>query len=278
MSSSEGELLTALLNEFLQSTMLLARSAGQAIMRVYETADPSVHRKSDGSLLTEADLASHEIITNGLRSLKPGYPVLSEESAEVPRNERATWRRFWLVDPLDGTKEFVCRNGEFTVNIALIDGDEPILGIVFAPAMNTMYFAARGIGAFKDDGERRVELHARRPSGEKKRLIVSRSHSETIDQWKKRFGDCEIVPIGSSIKFCLIAEGAADLYPRFGPTMEWDTAAAQCIVEVAGGSVIDAEGSRLRYNKPDLRNPSFTVKTSTAGAVLPPLHEIARPN
>jgi 3'(2'), 5'-bisphosphate nucleotidase len=238
----------------------LAREAGHAILRVYEEIDPVVELKADKSPLTHADLASHHIILNGLARLSPDWPVLSEESAEAPFEQRRSWPYFWMVDPLDGTKEFLSRSGEFTVNIALIEGNAPILGVVFAPALDRMYFAARSMGAYTADGEAVTQIRTQPAMDGTVRAMVSRSHRGQDENLERFTGDaekCEFIAMGSSLKFCLIAEGGADVYPRLGPTMEWDTAAAQCILEQAGGRVTDLAGNVLRYNKPALTNPSF---------------------
>lgn len=197
-----------------------------------------------------------------LQVLTPHLPILSEESRETLYRERSNWPLFWLVDPLDGTKEFIKRNGEFTVNIALIQGHEPVLGVVHAPALDTTYSAAKGYGAFKGDGlADPSRITTSDPDG-KVRVVVSRSHAgpETenfLERLRERI-ELEFVSIGSSLKLCLIAEGRAHLYPRLGPTMEWDTAAAHCVVESAGGFVKEkGSGKPLRYNKRELRNPHF---------------------
>jgi 3'(2'), 5'-bisphosphate nucleotidase len=236
----------------------LSRRAGNAIMEIYEGPAFQVTHKDDKSPLTAADLASHRAIVAGLQKLTPEWPVLSEESEYTPYETRRDWDTFWLVDPLDGTKEFLKRNGEFTVNIALIEGDTPILGVVYAPASGKMYFAARGVGAFKQENGETIPIRVQRGPGGATRVIVSRSHSsDETELYTRQYGQCEFVPMGSSLKFCLVAEGIADVYPRSGPTMEWDTAAAHCILALAGGSVTSADGQRLVYNKPNLLNPGF---------------------
>jgi 3'(2'), 5'-bisphosphate nucleotidase len=249
--------LTALLPRI----VALAEQAGAAIMAFYQQTDPGVTYKEDDSPLTQADLASHQLLVMGLQALVPELPVLSEESQTVPPEQRRAWPRYWLVDPLDGTKEFIKRRDEFTVNIALIDGDAPVLGVVSAPALKVLYFAARGGGAWKRPAGRPPEpIRAGdyRVGGLK--MVVSRLHGggET-DELVGKLKPVECVSIGSSLKLCLVAEGRAHLYPRLGPTMEWDIAAAQCVVEEAGGTVTDLSGQRLRYNKPSLENPSFIV-------------------
>jgi len=223
----------------LPHVVALARDAGDAILRVYSEVDPAIEYKRDNSPLTQADMASHHLIVERLTHLTPEWPVLSEESKEISYAERSRWRTFWLVDPLDGTKEFLRRNGEFTVNIALMHSNAPILGVVYAPAMNVMYYAAKGVGAFKvtRQGSSPVAIRTGPSANGYLRVVVSRSHGsgeENLERFTGGTLPCEFVPMGSSLKFCLVAEGAADLYPRTGPTMEWDTAAAQCIVEQAG--------------------------------------------
>lgn len=245
----------------------IARRAGEAILAIYEGSF-NVELKGDSSPLTCADRASHEVIMKELLRLFPGIPVLSEEGREIPYAQRKEWLRFWLVDPLDGTKEFIKRNGEFTVNIALVDRDETVLGVVYVPARRTIYFGARGQGAFvQNDGEAPRRIVARKPDNNAGLVVVmSRSHpSPDLDDYLKGIKVAEALPVGSSLKFCVVAEGLADLYPRLGPTMEWDTAAAQAVVEAAGGRVRSLDGTALRYNKENLLNPYFIVE----GAALP---------
>ena len=232
----------------------LAREAGHNVLAIYQDQNPQVDYKQDHSPVTQADVVSHQILTRGLTDLEPHWPVVSEESAEIPFEERRGWRHFWMIDPLDGTREFLDRTGEFTVNIALIEDDHPVLGVIYAPVMDTLYFATRGAGSYRVNGT--VTTPSRVAPARRKRLVVSRRHASTQDT--SNSGECLVM--GSSLKFCLIAEGAADVYPRSGPTMEWDTAAAQCILEEAGGSVTDLAGNRIRYNKPSLRNPGFVAK------------------
>jgi 3'(2'), 5'-bisphosphate nucleotidase len=241
----------------------LAREAGEEILKVYEETDPAVAFKADNSPLTHADLASHRVILNGLARLSPEWPALSEESAEVPFERRKSWRHFWMVDPLDGTKEFLNRSGEFTVNIALMEANAPILGVVFAPVLKRIYFAAKNVGAYKADGELVTRIRTQPVVNGTVRTLVSRSHrgqDEDLERFAAGGKNCEFIVLGSSLKFCLIAEGAGDIYPRLGPTMEWDTAAAQCILEEAGGLMTDLEGNPMKYNKPELLNPGFLAK------------------
>ncbi len=237
----------------------VAVDAGQRILQIYET-DFSVAKKSDHSPLTEADLAAHHAIVAALPDLLDDVPVLSEESSQTPYEVRRQWSRYWLVDPLDGTREFVKRNGDFTVNIALIDENRPVLGVVHVPVSGKSYFAARGLGAHKRcPGGKPTAIRTR--TGRRDALIVagSRSHgNEQTQAFIQRLQPAEVRGIGSSLKFCLVAEGEADLYPRFGPTSEWDTAAAQCVLEEAGGLVTDLTSKPLEYNrKESLLNPFF---------------------
>lgn len=249
------------LNSLAEPVSTLARLAGDAILEVYANTF-EVSKKADSSPLTLADMRSHHIIVHGLRELTPDVPVLSEEASDIPFAQRQQWSRYWLVDPLDGTKEFVSRNGEFTVNIALIENHRAVLGIVFVPVQDTMYVGAEGEGAYKQIGSQaRSPIRAAAPAPTPLRIVGSRSHRDgTLDQHLPKLEPCEFVAVGSSLKFCLVAEGAADLYPRFGPTSEWDTAAAQAVVEAAGGAVVKFDGTALRYNtKAELLNPHFLV-------------------
>ncbi len=262
--------------DLLLEAIRLSLKAGEAILEVYGS-EFTVARKDDLSPLTQADKNSHEIIETGLSRLAPELPLLSEEGKQIPYRTRKPWYRFWMVDPLDGTKEFVKRNGEFTVNIALIEDGAPVLGVVYVPVQDVLYFAERGRGAYRLDGASRVlsrddagplELAAKLPAAGPDRpytVIGSRSHMtpETerfIEEKKALHPDLEIVSSGSSIKLCLVAEGRADVYPRFAPTMEWDTAAGHAIVACAGGRVDRyPEMTPLRYNKENLLNPWFVV-------------------
>ncbi|WP_455198991.1 3'(2'),5'-bisphosphate nucleotidase CysQ [Kaarinaea lacus] len=248
-------------NKVLDDVIDLAIEAGHEIMRVYDT-DFDVEQKSDNSPVTAADMAAHHAIVDGLAKLTPDIPVLSEESAKVPYEERAQWTQYWLVDPLDGTREFVKRNGEFTVNIALIENHESVLGVVYAPVTGALYYAARGTGAYKKTPDSVPErIQSRKKSDEKTIVAGSRSHrGDSLNQFLERIGEYEIFPMGSSLKSCLVAEGRADIYPRLGPTSEWDTAAAQCIVEEAGGRLVLTDMQDMRYNtKESLLNPHFLV-------------------
>ena len=222
--------------------------AGDAVMAVYDGAF-SVQHKDDNSPLTLADLESQRVILDGLTRLTPDIPVLSEESAQAPWAERRSWTRLWVVDPLDGTREFVKRNGEFTINIALVVNHEPVFGIVAAPALGLLYWGALGVGAFsRHRGATQTPIKIS-PTAVPLRVVGSRSHTSAATAvYLAQLRPHAMSGIGSSLKFCLIAEGKADLYPRFGPTSEWDTAAGQALLEAAGGHVTRLDGHRLRYN------------------------------
>ncbi len=251
----------------------ISRQAAMAIMDVYEGEDFGVEHKSDNSPLTKADLASHRKIVDGLKKLTPDWPILSEESAEIGWETRKNWQRYWLVDPLDGTKEFIKRNGEFTVNIALIENHRSILSVVLAPVLATVWFAAEAFGSrraqMKDlsahintlDQLGSKPIHTRKPTPENPVIVASRSHvNEALQAYLDKLPEHQRLACGSSLKFCRVAEGSADLYPRLGPTSEWDTAAAQCVVEQAGGQVLVAGGEPLAYNqKESILNPEFLV-------------------
>jgi 3'(2'), 5'-bisphosphate nucleotidase len=226
----------------------IVESAGEAIMKVYDGAF-AVERKDDNSPLTLADLESQRVIVEGLKAMTPDIPILSEESAAAPWAERQHWRELWIVDPLDGTREFVKRNGEFTINIALVVEHEPLLGIVTAPAQQLIFWGMAGGGAYtqaRGEDQRRIHTVApQRPL----RVVGSRSHlSPQTAEYLARLPAHVMTGVGSSLKFCLLAEGKAELYPRFGPTSEWDTAAGQAVLEAAGGHVTRLDGHRLRYN------------------------------
>ena len=249
------------LQQFIEPVVEMAIESGDAILEVYAT-DFDVQEKDDSSPLTQADMASNRQIEQGLRALTPNIPVLSEESALPAFAERSQWETYWLVDPLDGTKEFVNRNGEFTVNIALIEKNRPVFGVVHIPVHNKTYFGCAGYGAeLRDAGAESRKIRVAEKSAEPVRVVGSRSHGgSSMDGFLENLGEYEMHPMGSSLKFCLVAEGAADIYPRLGPTSEWDTAAAQAVVEQAGGSVITLDGKPLSYNcKSDILNPHFLV-------------------
>jgi len=252
MSALAAPLLSA---AQVEGAIAIARAAAAAILQVYDS-EFEVERKSDASPVTAADLAAHHLILDGLAELTPDIPVLSEESAhEVDFEQRRCWSRLWLVDPLDGTREFVKRNGEFSVNLALIDDGAPVFGLVLAPVGGALWHAQRGGPAYRRDGDAEREIRVRSPAARPLRVAASRSHfSEHSEQFMVRAhraapDGIRMVSLGSSLKFCRIAEGELDLYPRFGPTSEWDTAAGQCVLEAAGGALVDPQGRPFRYNQ-----------------------------
>jgi 3'(2'), 5'-bisphosphate nucleotidase len=245
--------------ENLAHLVSLVRAAGRATLQFYGRAVPVEH-KADASPVTTADRVAHELLSEALRAWDPTIPIISEEGDIPPIEERRDWRRFWLVDPLDGTKEFLQGNGEFTVNVALIDGGRPVLGAISAPALDVLYFAGDGLGAWKREGGRAaVRLLSRNPRpGEPVRVIESRSHpSPELEEFLRALPISGRVKAGSSLKFCRVAEGNADVYPRLGPTMEWDVAAGDCIFRNSGEH--GPRYSPLVYNRPDLRIPSFVI-------------------
>lgn len=249
------------LQRLLDGAVALAKEAGERIMTIY-TQDFSIVRKRDDSPVTEADMAAHAVIDDGLEALAPEYPLLSEESAAIPFEDRARWEYYWLVDPLDGTREFIKHNGEFSVNIALIHEHRAILGVVYAPALSLCYYAAQGLGAFKQEADHAaVPIQVQTKHRDKVIVAGSRSHrGESLDRFLANLGDYELLRMGSALKSCLVAEGTADIYPRLGPTSEWDTAAAHCIVEEAGGRLTNLQMQDLPYNtKENLLNPHFFV-------------------
>jgi 3'(2'), 5'-bisphosphate nucleotidase len=245
--------------ELLEPVKAIATQAGDAIIRIYEN-NFCVEQKPDHSPVTEADYVAHNIIVDGLAALTPEWPVLSEEG-ELPDYEiRRHWQRYWLVDPLDGTREFIKCNGEFTVNIALIENGAPVLGVIQVPVTREIYSAVSGCGAFhQNDGEAAEKIGVQQWDGKYITIAGSRSHRTPLfSAFLENFDDCHVLSLGSSLKSCYVAQGKADLYARFGPTCEWDTAAAQCIVEAAGGQLTDLDLQPLRYNsKESLINPFF---------------------
>ncbi|MCH7829066.1 MAG: 3'(2'),5'-bisphosphate nucleotidase CysQ [Proteobacteria bacterium] len=249
------------MKSLIDPVVALAEDAGRAILEVYST-DFEVQSKDDNSPLTQADLAAHHCIVAKLESLTPGMPIISEE-AELPDfEERRSWERYWLIDPLDGTKEFVKRNGEFTVNIALIENHRPVFGVVHVPVQGKTYLGCEGYGAELRQGNAAAQaIHVATESANPVRVVGSRSHrGASLDAYLENLGAYDMLAMGSSLKFCVIAEGGADLYPRLGLTSEWDTAAAQAVVEQAGGSVVTLDGKPLKYNtKSDILNPYFFV-------------------
>lgn len=251
----------------LDQVAAVARRAGEAILEVYHRAgDLEVTEKEDDSPLTQADLAAHAVIVRGLAEIAPSIPLLSEESDPIPEwPERQAWHSYWLVDPLDGTKEFIKGNGEFTVNIALVEKGEPVLGAVYVPARDMLYRGARGVGAFRSEAGKAGELIRTAPMSREGplRVVASRRHGgerlkHLLGHLETSFPRMEFLSMGSSLKICLVAEGRADLYPRLAPTSEWDTAAAQAVLEAAGGVLTAMNLSPYRYNqKRDLLNPHF---------------------
>ena len=283
--------MLSLIENCLTSALVAAKRAGDEILEVY-FGDIDVTYKEDNSPLTLADKRAHRAILETLAALSQNdIPILSEEGKEIPYEQRAQWEYLWVVDPLDGTKEFVKRRDEFTVNIALIENNRPVVGVVFLPAVGSLYFAAEGLGSYKLekietvghllDGagnsseetldlsmvvDEALRLPSRETTGRRSNqinLVGSRSHglealSDFVNKMKEKYDEVGFVPAGSALKFCLVAEGKADLYPRFGPTMEWDTAAGHCVVEQSGGAVVRmTEKTPLVYNKKDLHNPHF---------------------
>ena len=249
----------------LPDVVALAEATGADIMAIYNAGPTAVMHKADDSPLTAADLAAHVRIVAGLQQLTPDIPVVSEEGCVPDEGARAA-PVFWLVDPLDGTKEFVARNGEFTVNIALIERGRPVLGVVTVPAQNVSYWGSVGVGAYRRQaGEaqaQRLHVAVPRQAGRPLRVMASKHHfHEDTRALIARMGAHELVQAGSSLKFCRIAEGSADVYPRLGPTCEWDTAAAQAVVEAAGGHVCTLQGEPLRYGKAEVLNPDFVVSS-----------------
>ncbi|AUX73881.1 3'(2'),5'-bisphosphate nucleotidase CysQ [Erwinia pyrifoliae] len=242
----------------LEKICQLAREAGDAIMQVYDGQAPlDVAQKPDDSPVTAADMAAHKVIVAGLQALTPTIPVLSEEAPQS-WEIRQHWQQYWLVDPLDGTKEFIKRNGEFTVNIALIKAGKTVLGVVYAPVLAVMYCAAEG-KAWKEEGGHKIRIQvqdARPPL-----VVVSRSHADSeLEDYLKQLGDHQTTAIGSSLKFCLVAEGKAQLYPRFGPTNIWDTGAGHAVAAAAGAHVNDWQGKPLDYApRESFLNPGFRV-------------------
>jgi 3'(2'), 5'-bisphosphate nucleotidase len=241
--------------------LAVATKAGERILKIYET-EFEIHEKDDETPVTAADLAANATIVEGLRDLTPEVPIVSEEDHQVPFETRANWNRCWLVDPLDGTREFIKQSGEFTVNVALIEDQRPVFGLIYVPVSGTVYFAWRNGGAFKRLGRDEAELQRiyTRPLGDDPvRVAGSRSYAvKSLQTFLRRLDNYEYVGIGAALKTCLIAEGRIDVYPRLGPTSEWDTAASQCILEEAGGQITDLHMRPLRYNtRQTLQNPPF---------------------
>lgn len=267
----------------LPQVVKIAKEAGLAIMAIYEHMTDEaaqVSYKADGSPLTQADLAAHRVISHGLAQLTPDIPVVSEEDSASEIHRKPTGH-FWLVDPLDGTKEFLAHNGEFTVNIALIEDSVAVLGVVVAPALGLAYWGATGLGAFRQrpQGIEAIPVaFEQERSGHALRVLASKSHmSHETQVFLNRLGPHELMQAGSSLKFCRIAEGSADLYPRLSPTCEWDTAAGQAVLEAAGGSVLQPDGTPVRYGKPDVLNPHFIAASALPSQQANPLRSMAAP-
>lgn len=238
----------------------IAYEAGQVILEIYESDDIGIETKGDESPLTKADKAANEIICNGLAKITPSIPVISEENKEIEYSVRKNYEYLWMVDPLDGTKEFIKKNGEFTVNIALIHNQESIAGVVYAPVLNNMYYAIKGEGAFIIEDNEQVPLEANQynKTDLHLKIVCSRSHlNEDTQDFVNRYSDPKLIAKGSSLKFMILAEGGAELYPRLAPTMEWDTAAAHIILTESGGKIYQPNNQPLLYNKENLLNPYF---------------------
>ena len=261
------------MKQLLETAIKASLEAGKRIMEIYENEDFEVDYKGDDSPLTKADLAAHDIIMSFLKETH--ISVLSEEGKHLPYKERKTWNRLWIVDPIDGTKEFIKRNGEFTVNIALVENQEPVLGVIYVPALKQLYFAEKESGSYKLEKitdftsfEEITTKASKLPTTNSQlyTVVASKSHlspetEDYIDSLKKIHGQVKTISIGSSLKLCMVAEGMADEYPRFAPTMEWDTAAGQAICKFAGKEVIDHKtGQEMLYNRKELLNNWFLVK------------------
>ena len=249
----------------LDSVISIAQKAGSEILEIYNSDKftDSIEFKDDNSPLTIADKASNDIIINKLKELDSTIPILSEEGKDIPYSTRKNWEKFWLVDPLDGTKEFIKRNGEFTVNIALIEKDSPIMGVVYAPVLNTTWYGSKDTGSYVLKDEESQEIKVNNLDQAIIKVVSSRSHANNpkLEEYLNQFSNYELIKMGSSIKMCLVADGTAHYYPRFGPTMEWDTGAAHAVVKYAGGNIYNINtNNELIYNKDNLLNPGFIVK------------------
>tara|TARA_B110000263_G_scaffold119247_1_gene103851 strand:+ start:2801 stop:3571 length:771 start_codon:yes stop_codon:yes gene_type:complete len=252
--------------ELLKSILEISYLAGDKILEIYNDNNykSSIEIKKDASPLTIADKASNNIIVNSLTKINNTIPILSEEEKEIDFSTRKNWNQFWLVDPLDGTKEFINRNGEFTVNIALIENNTPVMGVVYAPVKNKLWYGLKNHGSYIiNKNKEPIKISKEEPSGGIIKIVSSRSHAnnEKLKNYLKKFKKFEIVSMGSSIKMCLVADGSAHYYPRFGPTMEWDTGAAHAVVKYANGNIYNIDTNKeLTYNKENLLNPGFIVK------------------
>jgi len=247
----------------IQDLIDICSNAGQEILEIYKKTDLGIEYKEDNSPLTLADKKSHECICASLNKLYPNIPILSEEGAKIAYKDRSKWKLFWLVDPIDGTKEFIKKNGEFTVNIALIEDQKPILGIVYAPVLNKYWYGSKD-GSFVIDHGKTKKIKVNNTQDKKIKVVASRSHkSPKLDNFLKNFEDYTLLTMGSSIKICLVAEGIADIYPRLAPTMEWDTAAAHAVLKFAHGNLIDINTQlEMIYNRENLKNSHFIANSS----------------
>jgi 3'(2'), 5'-bisphosphate nucleotidase len=264
-----GRLAQTRAAELLDAMVAAVRTAGAAIMKLY-AGEVTARLKADRSPLTAADLASHRILAAALAGLSPALPVVSEEGGLPDHSVRAVWTAYWLIDPLDGTKEFLAGNGEFTVNVALIEHGQPTLGVVGVPARGQIFTGDVAAGlARRLDPDGQVSIRTRPFRGGRPTVVASRRHGgerleSALDRLKQHHGPLALCSVGSALKFCLLAEGGADVYPRLGPTSEWDTAAAQAVLEAAGGAVLQLDGAPIRYNKPDILNPDFVAVADRA--------------
>ncbi|MWV15124.1 3'(2'),5'-bisphosphate nucleotidase CysQ [Pseudomonas sp. L-22-4S-12] len=266
---------------YLPAVIALVQRAGQAILPHWRN-DVAVTEKADASPVTAADLAAHHVLADGLLALAPQVPVLSEEDSEIAFTERAAWQRWWLVDPLDGTKEFISGSEEFTVNVALIERGRVVFGVVGIPATGRCYYGGAGLGAWRAEaGGEPAAISVRVAPAEAFTVVASKRHSSPaqerlLEGLSERFGDLQLASVGSSLKFCLLAEGSADCYPRLAPTSQWDTAAAQGVLEGAGGEVLDLKGAALTYEaRESYLNPSF-LSLPQAAAWRAELVQLAR--
>lgn len=255
-----------LLEKYIKEIIVSSRAAGAAIMEIYNQDDHGIQSKTDESPLTKADLAANEILCNTLKEIAPEIPIISEENDQMSYMDRAGWEYCWVVDPLDGTKEFIKKNGEFTTNVALVKGDTAIAGVIYAPALDEMYWGMYGAGAYSEiDGKiEKMQVESFKKSDKGLKLVCSRSHlNEATQAIVDAYDEPVLVASGSSLKFMKIAKGDAHIYPRMAPTMEWDTCAAQAILEEAGGTVLQADISEpVVYNKENLLNPSFIASAN----------------
>ncbi len=253
------------LSHLLPQVIQIARSAGQRVLEIYQNNDYQQFVKQDATPVTSADYAAHKIIMHSLAELTPDIPILSEEDADISLQQRAQWPRYWLVDPLDGTQEFIARSGDFATVIALVEHNEPVMGVVYAPVSGVTYFAYQGKGAWKiPEMDEHVRIHTLKHESERQPIAIAISRRQKIERISRHLSPArnyELVPLGSAaLKACLVAEGAVDCYIRLGPTGEWDTAATQCIVQEAGGRILSTVLEPLSYNERDtLENPNFIV-------------------